>query len=457
MSDPSALIGSPIALALLIVILTSAAVLVWYYRHSIFVHEPLNLATELRVAWYLAPYYVYLHSKRILGSWYKGRANAIDLIEASVKKYPTHTALVFASTGQSWTYLQMNADINKAANFLYAQGVRPGHVVALFIENSPQFIFAWLGLLKLGATAAFLNPNLQGASLVHVLKVSGSSKVIVQASPAAQKQLLEAVLELSASNEWEIYHFEDKIDKDDKFAKLSFTHIDMESLSASAPDPALKDSAEFSSPAMLIYTSGTTGLPKAAYISHSRFILAMCAFSGYIRITQADRLYSCLPLYHASAAMAGFGAVARSGATLILVPKFSARNFFPECKKYHVTMIHYIGELARFLISVPVNAAVDTDHHVKTAFGNGMRPDIWLAFKKRFGIKAIAEFYASTEGTAALANYQNNDDFGVGAMGRQGLLQSVSVPLALIRFDQVQEEPIRDAQGRCTRVLHFFP
>jgi acyl-CoA synthetase (AMP-forming)/AMP-acid ligase II len=303
-----------------------------------------------------------------------------------------------------------------------------------------------------------MNPNLQGSSLVHVLKVSGASKVIMQASPAAQKQLLEAVLELSsAKDEWEIYHFEDKIDMDDKFAKLSLSHIDMESLSSSAPDSALKDTAEFSSPAMLIYTSGTTGLPKAAYISHSRFILAMCAFSGYIRIKQSDRLYSCLPLYHASAAMAGFGAVARSGATLILVPKFSARNFFPECKKYHATMIHYIGELARFLMSVPVNPAVDTDHYVKTAFGNGMRPDIWLAFKKRFGIKAVAEFYASTEGTAALANYQNNDDFGVGAMGRQGLLQSVSVPLALIRFDQVQEEPIRDAQGRCIRVCLSFP
>lgn len=59
----------------------------------------------------------------------------------------------------------------------------------------------------------------------------------------------------------------------------------------------------------------------------------------------------------------------------------------------------YIGEMCRYILATPDNAA-DTKHDVRTIFGNGLRPQIWPQFVKRFGIPNVAEFYGATEGNA---------------------------------------------------------
>lgn len=347
-------------------------------------------------------------------------------------------------------HLTIYLEINQMAHFLLEQGVEPGHVVAMFLENSPEFIFAWFALLKLGAVGAFLNPNLPGRSLTHVLSISGASMVLTTGSERAS-QLLDAVKSVNEEKTVidKVFFFDNTPDAAMENVKL--VSIDLTLRPTSAPDAHYKNGVNISDPAMLIYTSGTTGLPKAAIISHGRFTLSMNGFGGFSRMTEKDRLYCALPLYHGSAALGGVGACVRTGAAFIVAPKFSARNFFPDCRKYKATMVQYIGELCRFLMATPPNDS-DKDHQIHTAFGNGMRPDVWMPFKQRFGIKVICEFYASTEGTSNMVNYQNNDKYGVGAMGRQGPFQSIAVPLAVIKVDPITEEPVRDSRGRCVQV-----
>ena len=57
--------------------------------------------------------------------------------------------------------------------------IKPGDVVALVMENRPEFLWTWLGLAKAGATIAFINYKLQGASLVHVLDTATAKAYIV--------------------------------------------------------------------------------------------------------------------------------------------------------------------------------------------------------------------------------------------------------------------------------------
>ena len=63
----------------------------------------------------------------------------------------------------------------------------------------------------------------------------------------------------------------------------------------------------------------------------------------------------------------------------------------------------YIGELCRYLLAQP-NQSTDTQHRIHLCIGNGLRPQIWTAFAKRFGIANIAEFYGSTESNGGLIN-----------------------------------------------------
>jgi len=79
--------------------------------------------------------------------------------------------------------------------------------------------------------------------------------------------------------------------------------------------------------------------------------------------------------------------------------------------------------------------------------GNGLRPDVWPDFKRRFGIRRIAEFYGASEGNVAFANLLNKDC-------TVGMTSAVH---ALVRFDVDADEIIRDKQGRCIAVAPGEP
>lgn len=68
---------------------------------------------------------------------------------------------------------------------------------------------------------------------------------------------------------------------------------------------------------------------------------------------------------------------------------------------FFVQVAQYIGEICRFLLTVPPNSN-DTAHKIRLMYGNGLRPQIWEAFKNRFNIEQIGEFYGATEGNSNL-------------------------------------------------------
>lgn len=65
----------------------------------------------------------------------------------------------------------------------------------------------------------------------------------------------------------------------------------------------------------------------------------------------------------------------------------------------------YIGETCRYLLAAPPSAE-ERSHSIRLMFGNGLRPQIWEEFVKRFGIEKIAEFYGATEGNANISMAQ---------------------------------------------------
>jgi acyl-CoA synthetase (AMP-forming)/AMP-acid ligase II len=70
--------------------------------------------------------------------------------------------------------------------------------------------------------------------------------------------------------------------------------------------------------------------------------------------------------------------------------RFSASKFWKEARETNATVVQYIGELCRYLLSKD-EAPEDKQHRVRVAYGNGLRPDIWKQFKKRFNISVVQE------------------------------------------------------------------
>jgi citronellyl-CoA synthetase len=74
--------------------------------------------------------------------------------------------------------------------------------------------------------------------------------------------------------------------------------------------------------------------------------------------------------------------------------------------------------------------------------GNGLRPSIWGAFKERFDVQRIVEFYGASEGNIAFINLLNFDN-------TVGLCPA---PYAVVRYDLENERPLRDAKGFLQKV-----
>jgi fatty-acyl-CoA synthase len=112
------------------------------------------------------------------------------------------------------------------------------------------------------------------------------------------------------------------------------------------------------------------------------------------------------------------------------------------------TLFQYIGELCRYLVNTPFQP-IETEHSLRMACGNGLRPEVWQPFKMRFRIPRILEYYASTEGNFSLYNCEGQP----GAIGRIPAFLSSRLPVALLRFDLETSEPRRNSHGFCEHCL----
>jgi fatty-acyl-CoA synthase len=312
--------------------------------------------------------------------------------------------------------------------------LKAGDSAALLMQNSPEYVAIWLGLSSIGATVALLNTHLGGDSLAHCIKIASPKLIIVGA---------ELISALGASRDASLQgcpvwiHGADALD-------LPRLEPDVAQFSA---DPL--PSSEFTPPtldaiALYIYTSGTTGLPKAAKVSHYRVMRWSQWFAGLLDARPADRMYDCLPLYHSVGGVVAVGALLAVGGAVVIRPRFSASEFWRDVREERCTLFQYIGELCRYLQNSPPEPR-ETEHALRIACGNGLRPEVWEPFQARFKIPRILEYYASTEGNFSLYNCEGRP----GAIGRIPSFLQHRLPVALLKFDVDAGEPTRDAAGFC--------
>ncbi|XP_049431282.1 very long-chain acyl-CoA synthetase-like [Epinephelus fuscoguttatus] len=400
------------------------------------------LAAALLVALFLRyPYFIQdvqfvrdrFKARELVLKYKQTNYSILDRFSEVVKAQPHKPFVLYKDE----TYSFQDADelSNKAARVFLQIGLKEGDKVALFLRNEPMFLWMWLGLVKIGCSGAFLNYNIRSKSLLHCFSCVGA-KTLVAAGELqdAVEEVLPTLLEqgitvLTLADRTENAHMQ------------SFKEKMNQALSGPLPE-GLRSRVNVMSPVAYIYTSGTTGLPKAAEISHARLWFVVC-FMSKMGMTTKDVIYISLPLYH-TAGFIGFVSAIDIGITVALRDKFSASNFWDDCRKYNVTVFQYIGEIMRYLCNTPKQLN-DRSHKVRLAIGNGIRADVWRDFIDRFGNVEIKEFYGATEGNFGLVNYVGK----IGAVGRHFYYLKKHFPYAVIKFDIETATPLRDSSGFC--------
>ena len=364
------------------------------------------------------------------------REKALSLgwaVERATQCFPDRPAVMDET--RTLSYRQFNAWANRFAHALKADGVRHGTVVAVMLENRLEQLALLAGLAKLGAVSALINTTQRGKVLTHSLNLVKPGFFIVG------EELLEAFREVRKEVQGAdqgCYWLADG-DTLQEVGKAPRGWVNLAKQVTDQSDANLPDclQVKLKDPCFYIYTSGTTGMPKAAVISHNKWIKAYGGFgiSG-LGLDSSDVLYMVLPLYHSSGVIVSWSSALAGGAAMAVRRKFSASAFWEDVARYKATSFSYIGELCRYLLNQPP-ARHERHNSLTSMIGNGLRPSIWGEFKQRFGIERIVEFYGASEGNIAFMNALNFDN----------TVGFSPAPYAVVRYDLENEQPLRDSKG----------
>jgi crotonobetaine/carnitine-CoA ligase len=290
-----------------------------------------------------------------------------------------------------WSYGWLDAESDRVAAGLHAQGVHQGDNVSLLLPNCITFAVLWFALAKLGAVTAPVNTAFRGAALRDAIDLVQSRLVITDASLySALTEVLPALPRISQV----VLAGDNGPAADPPTATpacLPYAVLRQTTPNASTlPRPVVG----FADLCLLLYTSGTTGRSKAAMIPH-RFVLghARLVIEG-LGLRLDDVLYCPYPMYHLDAAVMTIAPALLLRGVAAIGERFSVSRYWDEMRAFKATVFDFMGATLTMLWKQPPSPG-DREHVAR--LGWGVPLPAWAPnFEARFGCRLV-ELYGSTE------------------------------------------------------------
>ncbi|MCC6573164.1 MAG: AMP-binding protein [Planctomycetes bacterium] len=320
-----------------------------------------------------------------------------DLIQGQAARHDKRTFLIFEDDGREFSFADVDEQTTRAANLFHALGANPGARIALVMDNSPDYVFAYLGVLKGGFVAVPINPETSKDELHSALEDSGSSIAVVGgkhlksflAAASGLAGLQEILVSGPAPADAGISVIHDaSADGDGRTRAIDFTSAMRKSEDAvmKTQPPRMWDEAQ------IAYTGSSTGILRGAILQQRQFITNSRHFSIWMGINETSRIIGVLPLFHVNAQVTTLLAPLVQGASVVLAGRFSAARLWKSVERYKVTL----------LPAVPTILGILTDREVREA--KGAKPEQespWPAPSESVGcLRALSDKEAREQGLA---------------------------------------------------------
>jgi long-chain acyl-CoA synthetase len=291
------------------------------------------------------------------------KGSLVDLLDQSVRRYGSKTALEFF--GARTSYRELGKLISRAASGLKKLGVKAGDRVALVMPNCPQHVIAFHAVLRLGAVVVEHNPLYTDRELRHLFEDHGAAVAIVWDKAVERVRLLPADVGLRTIVSVELIPAMPLPQRlalrlpvpAARKARAALTVgrgeprgrpapatrpvlpwrqlLDAGELKKKQPRPAARDLA------VLQYTSGTTGLPKGAMLTHANLQANAAQGRAWVPGLKDGRetVYAVLPMFHAYGLTLCMTFALSIGAKLVLFPKFDVDLVLKALRKSPATFL----------------------------------------------------------------------------------------------------------------------
>ncbi|HEV6967578.1 long-chain-fatty-acid--CoA ligase [Roseateles sp.] len=330
-----------------------------------------------------------------------------DNLLVSARRYPQRPALVYL--GQTTTYAELAAQVDRLAAWLAERGIRKGDRVLVGLQNCPQLVIAHYAVLGLGAVVVPVNPMNRAAELRHLIEDSGAVLAITSADltaewlaagMAAKDLLVTRLAEVLPGGRTDDPAlppgWADWLNAD--IALPAGATAWAEAMACTAAPPVTEVGAD--DLALLPYTSGTTGHPKGCMHKHRS--LQHNIFAGILWATgnQEDVVLGVVPMFHITGMVVVLHGTLACGAALVLMPRWQREYAARLIAEHRVTRWTNIPTMVIDLLASPQVDSFDLSHMVSIGGGGAAMPQavaerLW----QRWGLRYM-EGYGLTE-TAA--------------------------------------------------------
>ena len=231
--------------------------------------------------------------------------NFVCAIEENARRFAAKTAIICEDNKLSWSDLDVYAS-GFAQHLSRQRSIAPGDRVAILLPNGIDFAVAFLAILKLGATPAPLNPLLKQDELAAFSR--------------------------------------------DLKPKLS---IDQVVISRGS----WRTVEQTNAPSLILYTSGSTGRPKGAVFNHDALTFANHSWAEPVMtLTSEDIVLVAVPLAHSLGLNGGLLAPLLTGATVVILERFTPEAVFAAIEKNRITVLPAVATIFRRLLNSPAFA-----------------------------------------------------------------------------------------------------
>ena len=258
---------------------------------------------------------------------------------------PTKTAINFY--GHEISYRKLNDEINRFANYLQSIHIQKGDTVALYLQNSPQYIIAFYAAQRIGATVGPCNPMFKEWELHYQLNDLGAKVLITSPDlyPIFLKIDGDTTIDYKILINYTDYLpaepypcFPEKIDTTTYEDTTVWHDIMTSDKFISAVTPVDVDMV--GDVGLIVYTSGTTGSPKGAMLTLKNSEYQATAVAKNFNYQQDDKIISIMPIFHIAGKLVGMMSPFITGSTVILLTRFEPIGYLQALEKYKATILY---------------------------------------------------------------------------------------------------------------------
>ena len=345
-----------------------------------------------------------------------------EVLDEMAERYPDQYAFKYTTLDYTRTYSQFREDVDKVAAALISLGVEPGHHVAIWATNVPQWFLTFWATVKIGAVLVTVNTAYKIHEAEYLLRQSDTHTLVMIDS--CKDSDYKSIIEELCPELKNILPGQSLYSKKLPFLRNVITvGFDMDGClewkdfvkrSVLVPQEEVRRRASkvnADDVCNMQYTSGTTGFPKGVMLTHSNIVNNGKIIGDRMDISTADKMMIQVPMFHCFGMVLSMTNMMTHGGTCCPMPYFSPKSSLACINDEKITCFNGVTTMFRAMFNHAEFEKTDISH-IRTGImaGANCPPDLMRRAASEMNMTEIISVYGQTEASPGCTMGEVSED-----------------------------------------------